>query len=872
MSKSTLKPTLAILLAATAIPLPKKAFGQALSGDRVLEDADSISHSESSSKDWELEPQLPSATASPAPTTAEDVQFSATEPVEIAPPPEIIETELSQPSQTANAIAEPPEHSARTIPTTNDCSQPSPSNCEETQELSQIPQLETFEGEAKALGPPIVAAPETSAIAAEFLQPAEVTPILQEANPPDLNPATPPETFPNAVEFGQPNDLEEPAKDVELPETEEPTEPTNEDPEYKISPRTVPNNYLPPSATTFSLNNVSISHLTEWEAAASDTFGDNINNQVGFNGVVRLNSELAESLTRDKIYTIEQNGHYLQLQTIRQSREVETSQTIPQTTLGFRIRMSLTAPCRFAQTEAGQQCTYTPGLVTDLTSIDPETLFPTRIFQPSRFGDVVTPESLAAIRQPGFQRGANGQEIGLDLFVPNAGTTEGNSQGDRSSIRREETVENAPVGIYSSVRQILRVNDREAVLGRTVRGVPIIVGDRNTLLNTALQLSRVLPDAEPSLESTGQPANTNVNRNLFLAANNARLPASSFTVYHAGMGRAKRPSEELTDLRQIPPASFNSVWLGISPVTERTFSTRERFERTGPLRVIAAAGAEGGVETNLDFLSLINGQAFSTKDLQNFYAQIYLQFFNQDVNRIASSVLREETNYYPHLSFTGNITGAEDVFRYYTGVITSETVKAYAGLDYSKVTADGWNFSVGGIGYINPDRDYYSQLRGSVSKRIDLSPTANIVLLGDINYGLDRETTIGETVIIDPASSLSAGVRANVGPASFGVVNFFGDVLPNSYDNTLMLDLGVNLGDRVYLSGYYTPINESSSRSRYGVKADFSLGSDRNSPRLTLGWASQEFDFGRDPSGNDLVQNDNVFTILFRMGGPRNPL
>ncbi|NJL09893.1 MAG: hypothetical protein HC908_06025 [Calothrix sp. SM1_7_51] len=63
----------------------------------------------------------------------------------------------------------------------------------------------------------------------------------------------------------------------------------------------------------------------------------------------------------------------------------------------------------------------------------------------------------------------------------------------------------------------MKINDREAVIGRTVRGFGLVLDDKNTLLNTALQLgSLILPDADPEIKGGTNPPNRNINRNLFL--------------------------------------------------------------------------------------------------------------------------------------------------------------------------------------------------------------------------------------------------------------------------------------------------------------------------------------------------------------------
>ena len=661
---------------------------------------------------------------------------------------------------------------------------------------------------------------------------------------------------------------------VPSPQSQEEELDQTTDPNYIIPPRIAPSERINPSTTTIPLNDTPITHLTEWEFTAGKTFADTTESDLIFNGTLKLDSQVVESLSRNNVYTVDQKGSYFQLRTVPHQRTVTTTTTEPQTMTGLELQMSLTGACILPNSPGGEQCTYTPGLVIDRDSIDPKFFVPTRIFQTSQVGDVVTPESLAVMQLPGFQRGANGQEIGLDLYFPNLGTFPINSEIEQKKIDREEEIDSTISGTFSQVRQVVKANDTEAVLGRTVRGITVLADDENRLVNTALQLgAQILPDVIPKLEGSTNPANTNINRNLFLAANNTRLPASSFTIYSAGIGRAESLTPGMTNLSQIPTANYNSIWLGLSPVIERSFEAGKTFyEATGAPRAIASAGAEGGADTDIELFSAVNDQLFSTANLQDFYAQIYLSFFSRNVNYITEDIYREKTHYYPHLSFTGNFTSSQDVFRYYAGVIAAEDVKGYLGADYTRNTSNGWNFRAGGIGYFNPDRDYYSQLWGSVAKTIRLGQDANLVLATGFNYALDRETKIGDVVSISPASQLTASTRLNWGIISLGLTNYFGDILPNSYENQLLADFTIRPSSNLRLSAYFAPINENSSRSRYGASLLWKLGENYNSPALSLNWQNQEYDYGNDAFGNNLLVTDNVFTVLFRVGAPAGPL
>ncbi|KOP25541.1 hypothetical protein AMR41_14590 [Hapalosiphon sp. MRB220] len=645
------------------------------------------------------------------------------------------------------------------------------------------------------------------------------------------------------------------------------------DPNYIISPRIAPKDKINPFTTTLPLNGIPVSHLTEWEFVGVAGFGDEINTNIDANATFKLTNKIQESLTKKNVFTVDQKNSYLQLQTVRENREVLVAKKTPQTLLGMEMQMSLTASCLFPETTSEQQCTYTPGLEVDRNSLDDNFLVPTRIVQTANVGDVMTPESLAYMRLPGFQMGANGQKVGVNLYFPNAGALPGNSRGNDYFYVREENIDNTPTAFYSRVRQIVRANDKEAVLGRTVRGFGFIVNDDNILLNSALQLGNfVFPDANPQLKPGNKKVNTSINRNLFLAANNARIPVNSFTFYHAGIGRADSLQSPINNFNKIPSAKFNSIWIGLSPIIDRRLEKVLRYETFGPRNFISQAGAEGGVDSNVNLVSVVNSDKYSTSQLQDFYTQLYLSNFSQDAYFVNGNKLIEETNYYPHLSFSGNITSSQDVFRYYSGVITGETIKAYLGGDWTRKTLDGWNFNAGGIGYINPDRDYYSQLLGGVSKAFRLSRNSNLVFSTAFNYALDQEDRISDIESKSNSSYLTLGTRAKIGDVSFGLVNYFGNIFPDSIDETLLLDLSIKFNDYFLLSGYYSPINENSTSTQYGATAQLRFGKDYNSPTLSFSWTNNDYDLGRDPDDRTKIHlNDNVYKILFRLGAPSNP-
>lgn len=103
---------------------------------------------------------------------------------------------------------------------------------------------------------------------------------------------------------------------------------------------------------------------------------------------------------------------------------------------------------------------------------------------------------------------------------------------------------------------------------------------------------------------------------------------------------------------------------------------------------MSAAGAEGGLNSNINIATNINGH-FSNYLMKDFYSQIYLQVFSHEANFHTTTKFTEETNFYPHISITGNIATLNNIWRYYGGMIGGEKINAYVGTDFTQYTNDG---------------------------------------------------------------------------------------------------------------------------------------------------------------------------------------
>lgn len=679
-----------------------------------------------------------------------------------------------------------------------------------------------------------------------------------------------------------PASLDAPVPPPQLPRS------TIPDPRFFIAPRAVELQQINPRTTQIPINGVQTGHRSEYEVTAGVESSDARNTTTSLNAIKLYSPYVKESISNQNVYRIEYTNVYNQIKTVRQQRDLTTTLIEPQTILGLRQQISLIGDCLnltssgsgAASVGTKQLCTYIPGIFTDNTSIDPDRLIPTRFLQPSKFGDVVSPESLAAIRQPGFQAGANGEQFGVDLFFPRIGARSGNSSNDIDRIERKETQINVPTVTTGRIQQVLVSNGEQSGISRTIRGFTFVLNDRNTATNSGLQLiSSALPNAEPQL-SPGIPGGVaGINPNLLLAANNTRLPENSFTTYSAGWGYARNRSD--SDRSTPPPANYNTVWFGLSPIVDRQLSSSSVLRTTSPQQIRLEAGGEGGSQSSLNTIAAINDKIFDSTTIGSAYSQIYLTLFDQDVNQLSSTRLRETTEYYPHLSFSGNTTTVNSVLRYYTGAIlnaglaprsTGSNMKAYGGIDFNRSEQSGLSYNIAAVGYTNPDPEYYSRIATNVSQRISLGKNSanNLAVSAGFNYAIDGATEFDRLRFQSGNSFINSGITLNLGNVALNTTYFIPNSLPNPINSLLSTSITWRIRDNIAIGGYYTPINNNALKSPYGINAAFKFGTDLNSPTLVFNWNRNDLSFGQSAAGTPLSTNENVFSIALRFGEPLN--
>jgi hypothetical protein len=639
------------------------------------------------------------------------------------------------------------------------------------------------------------------------------------------------------------------------------------DPRFIIAPKVLDPQLVDPFSTQFVLNGNKVSHFTTTVVTTGYESGNFRTSDLNFDIYKLIGAKHVQSVTADRVVRVNSQTEVGGVRTVAQNQDTTVSIFQPQTLLGFRQQISLDASCLDG---SGQTCTYLPGIKIDDSVIDRNKLQPTGAKITSQFGDVISPASIAAIREPGFQGGANGENYGIDLYLPAVGLVSP-PPGTPTVLtgERKETINTGIAVNYTRMNQDFATNGKESTLGRTIRSLNYINGDRNQLLNLAVNgIGQILPGVQPSI-APGEPgARIVVNPNLYRAANAVRIPDNSLTVYQVGTGYAISRG---ADPKVPPGANHQALWVGLSPVVEREFIKDYRYITLGE-RIVNSGGGEGGsvpVSVNL------NNFGFNAGGLQNPYAQGYVTVYNRDVQRVDIETIRQRTDYYPHISYTGTNLNENSLWRYFTGAIvnagfepkTTQNIKAYIGTDYSIVNPRGLSYSLGGIGYLNADPEYSSQLFANANQSIPIgaNPGHNLVIGVNANYIADGSIKIQSLPVRSAQSFISAGLGLNLGNVSIGGTQFFGNLLPESIENKTILNAGWKVTDRLKLGAFVSLFDRNVSTNPLGASLSYDLDPNANST-LYLGWNSAEIDFRRSLGSTANIYKDNTVSVSLRYG------
>jgi hypothetical protein len=631
---------------------------------------------------------------------------------------------------------------------------------------------------------------------------------------------------------------------------------------YIIPPKSADPQQVDPFSTQFVLNGDKISHLTQTIAKSGFESGNFRTSDLNFNVYQVIRADNIQSVTKDRVVRVNTQIESVGVRSIAQSRDIITTTSSPKTLLGVRQQISLAAKC---QDNPGQTCTYLPGIAIDESTIDSRKLQPTGVKITSQYGDIISPASLAAIEQLGFQGGANGERFGVDLNLPAVGlvSTPWSLNSPSTGVRRED-VQAAVAVNYTQMNRDFATNGIESTLSQTIRSVNYIHNDRHQLLNLAVQaFGQVLPAAQTKIFPGTPGARIVVNPNLYRVANAVRIPDNSQTIYQAGTGVALSRGQ---DPKILPGASHQAIWIGLSPVIERKFTNDYYYVPRNSPQIVNSGGGEGGVPVAVN----LNNFGFNSSNLQNPYSQGYVTVYNRDVDRYNIETFSQRTDYYPHLSLTGAKMSENSLWRYYTGAIATigapSPIKAYVGTDYSIANKQGLRIGMGGIGYLNPDPEYATQLFANASQSIRLgaNPRNHLIIGTNVNYIINGTVTIQSIPVRSTQSYLNAGIAIEIGDISIGGTQFFGNLLPASTEGKTTFNVGWKITDRLNVGAFYTTADRNISTNPYGASLSLALDPSSNS-LLYLGWNAAEIDFRRTLGANANIYRDNTVSVSVRL-------
>jgi hypothetical protein len=636
----------------------------------------------------------------------------------------------------------------------------------------------------------------------------------------------------------------------------------SQDAHYIIPPQAVDPQLVDPFSTQFILNGDKISHLTPTVVKTGFESGNFRTSDLNFNIYQVIKADNIQSVTTDSVVRVNSRIESVGVRSVAQNRDITTTTSKPQTLLGVRQQVSLTANC---QDNSGQTCTYLPGITIDESTIDPRTLQPTSVKITSQYGDVISPASVAAIAQPGFQSGTNGEQFGIDLYLPALGlvATSWSKNSPATGMRRED-IQTAIAVNYTKMNRDFATNGVESTLSQTIRSINYINGDRHQLQSLVVQaLGQVLPEAQIGIAPGTPGARIVVNPNLYRVANALRIPDNSQTIYQAGtsvaLSRGKDPNS-------LPGAKSQAIWIGLSPVIERKFTNNYYYvTRTSP-EIVSSGGGEGGIPVAVN----LNNLGFNSGNLPNPYSQAYVAVYNQNVDRFDIETQNQHTDYYPHLSFTGVNMSENSLWRYYTGAIapigSQSPIKAYVGTDYAIATKQGLSISLGGISYLNPDPEYATQFFANAIQSIRLgeNPRHSLTIGANANYIVNGTITIESIPVRSTQSYVNAGVTIELGDVSIGGTQFFGNLLPESTESKTIFNVGWKITEGLNVGAFYTAADRNISTNPYGVSLSLALNPNSNS-LLYLGWNVAQIDFQRTLGPNANAYRDNTFTASVRL-------
>ena len=618
---------------------------------------------------------------------------------------------------------------------------------------------------------------------------------------------------------------------------------------------------------SFDLDDTWLYDLTALEGTSRD---------LSFTGsVVRvLENNVTDRVSRT-LFQRNQNAWVLQLSSEVDSISTSLTQSQAGRMLGYHLDLTATGRCFLPGSSPDAFCTYTPGMSTVPDGYDPKTFVPTVFQIDTAVGEVISEDLHDSLKAPGFQRGediADESLVGLSFDIPYAGFIA--DEGTPGELDRNQTITNRLVLSVANIDQNLFSNSQSATLDRTVRAFVLLRPDEWTTAAILTQASAlVLPSMYRTLEATEADARLNISNNLFYAANNARIPADSFTVLQTGSAYVEHSSTPPRSALETPTAIYSGVWLGFSPVRTTTLTMEETLVPMGPQKSVSGlVYAEGGIGSPfLDALDLgltifdsidesiteINFQG-----IDDLYVQSGLDLTEQDAVQKMTSTETNEFRYVPHLSYNGNVTTGISVLRYYLGVVVDDTPNIYVGGDYTVATEDGWNGYARLDLYSEPDTDYTSEIEAQIARsiRLDADSSFSVGVSGRAQLGDGFDENFIPT--LDPDGTVLELVgQYNTGPVGLLARHRITDSPSLGDEQGTTFGLSYQTSDLLAISAQATPFSSETSYVEAALGVSWHVTEEVGSPTLTMQFARARYSALSATTGETLETVESILEI-----------
>lgn len=576
----------------------------------------------------------------------------------------------------------------------------------------------------------------------------------------------------------------------------------------------------------------------------------------------------------------QQSAWIAQLRATDRVTRTTTTRQVGGDLTGFRLQFSATGRCFLPGAPVDGFCTYTPGMSTVDGAVDPDTLAPNLFAISSEFGEEISQDVHESLKAEGWQRGEDvpgAGLVGVDFDVANAGFVRGDEPSMARGDRRTD-VERRLVLSFGKIDQTIASSSREAAATRSTRSFVLLDRDEWTPEAIAMQLLAPFLPAAPSgvAQASGMP-NLSISNNLFFALNNARVPAESFTVFQTGRAELTHGSGPARSAAETPTANYLGVWMGFSPVRERTFALREQFIPTGDrISISDPIFAQGGGGT--PFRDLIEADFFlfdeidqsirgvNFQNIDDLFVQMGLDVTTQEAVRRLTATDTSTFRYVPHIAFDGNVTGGESVFRYYAGAIFGDETNAYLGADYLLQTETGWNAFARVDLYSAPDQDYFSEVEASLSRTLTLGSGRQFTLgAGFISAldGLNRSRASNAALFSnDSRQNFDVVMRLRDGPVDYTLRQRFSKTAAEDDQRSTTLGVSYAQDDSFFVSAQVTPVSTETTWLQGAATLNWRLGDDpRNQQLLQMQVTRVKYDLGNLSPGSNLSVTENTFGL-----------